>query len=112
LRFKELVGERLIIHRYENLVRNESALFKIFTFIGAQPPPVGNTALHVGSIERWRKDRHFAFQLDPAIIKFGESLCYKIDEMQGRKHLAWPLYWRFTKLKFHIGEWKRRFTKK
>jgi hypothetical protein len=112
LRFKELVGERLIIHKYEDLVRNESALFTIFAFLEAQPPPKGKIALHAGSIERWRKDLHFAFQLDPTIIKLGESLGYNIDEMQGRKHLAWPLYWRFTKLKFHIGEWKRRFIKK
>jgi hypothetical protein len=112
LRFKELVGERLIIRRYEDLVRNESALYKIFSFIGAQPPQMGTTALHEGSIGRWKKDRYFAFQMDPTIIKFGESLGYNSDEMEGRKLLVWPLYWRFTKYKFRIGEWKRRFTKK
>ena len=110
--FEKLVGERLFVCKYEDLVTDERALSNIFKFLGAQQSKKTTSELHAGSIGRWRKDPHFAFQLDSTITQFAESIGYKLEELQGRKSLIWPLYRQFKKTKYYIGDLKRFFTKK
>jgi hypothetical protein len=108
LSFKELVGDRILICRYEALVANQQELRTVFQFLGTEPPPLWKSALHPRSIRRWNADPYFGFHLDATIKNFAESLGYKPEELHGRKRFIWPIYWRFAKLKFGIGEIKRR----
>ena len=110
LRFQELVGEKILICKYEDLVTEKKTLFNILEFLGTKQNPEERSRLHPESIGRWRRDPYFAFKLDPTVLKLGESLGYDAKEMQGREWRMWPLYWRFAKFKFRVGEWKRQHT--
>lgn len=112
LRFKDLVQESLLICRYEDLVTDETVLPEIFRFIGVQQPFTLKPDLHPRSIGRWREDPRFAFELDRSVSQFGESFGYKAGEMQGRKSMVWPLYWRMARLKFSMRMWKRNHARK
>jgi hypothetical protein len=109
-RFKKIVGERLFICKYEDLVTDATILSKISEFLGAKQSQTEKSGLHAGSVGRWRKDPHFGFRLNSKVMKFGESIGYKPDELQGRKWLIWPLYRIFAINKFRIGELKRNFA--
>jgi hypothetical protein len=107
LRFKELITDRILVCRYEDLVTDEKELVKIFQFLGADPPSHWKSALHCHSIGRWTKDPYFGFRLDETVAQFAESLGYKPEQMRGRERYSWPIYWRFARLKFHLGELRR-----
>ena len=108
LRFRELVGDRILICKYEDLVADQHQLITTFNFLGTDPPPLWKSDLHPRSIGRWNADPYFGFHLDGTITHFAESLGYKPEEMRGRERFTWPIYWRFAKFKFRVGKMKRR----
>jgi hypothetical protein len=108
LRFRELIGDRIVISRYEDLVTDQQELLNIFHFLGTDPPPTWKSALHPGSMGRWKEDPYFGFHLDHTITDFALSLGYEPEELRGKERCIWPVYWRFAKLKFRIGGIKRR----
>ena len=62
-----LVGEWLLIIRYEDMVSDRnSAWLLIYRFMGLPAPPPGY--LDHKALAKWRGDPRFRFRLDPATV--------------------------------------------
>lgn len=90
LRLRDLVGERLLILRYEDMVRDPSHLEPIYRFMGLPAPPPGY--LHDKALGKWRDDPRFRFRLDPAVVALAEQFGYDRSELANRGAPFWWLY--------------------
>lgn len=108
LRFKALVGDRILVCKYEDLVADPQQVTTLFQFLGTDPPSNWKSALHDRSIGRWKEDAQFGFHLDDSVIQFAESLGYDPKEMRGSGHSSWPIYWRIAKAKFRLRQATKR----
>lgn len=90
LRLRDLAGGRLVILRYEDMVRDTARLDPIYRFIGAPSEPSGY--LHDKSVGKWRNDPRFRFRLAPSTVALAEQFGYDRGEMENRGSSFWPLY--------------------
>jgi Sulfotransferase family len=92
LSFKDAVPERTIIIRYEELMSDRKAILRICEFLGIDGEGSGvGTGFHAKSIQRWRKDRFFAFDLSENTRTLAHAFGYKDDEMTNTN--ASPRLW-------------------
>jgi hypothetical protein len=90
LRLRDIAGRRLVIIRYEDMVRDVARLAPIYRFMGVPDEPPGY--LHDKSLGRWRSDPRFRFELAPATIELAEQFGYHRAEMDNRGSPIWPIY--------------------
>lgn len=91
LRFQSLIGEKLVIVRYEDIVRDSSYLKEIYDFIGM---PIGdNNYLHSKSIGKWMADSQYGFKLSEEVMELAERFGYSRPEMvNDRRAFLWPVF--------------------
>jgi Sulfotransferase family len=87
---KERCGERLVVLRYEDIVRSEAALDPIFRFCGAQAEEVVPTSFHAGSLAKWKRDRRFGFVPDESLVALARRYGYEEDELRNQGWVGWP----------------------
>jgi hypothetical protein len=90
LRLRGLVGERLLIIRYEDMVSDPTRLVPIYRFMGLPAPPPGY--LHDKALAKWRGDPRFRFRLDPAAVMLAEQFGYDSSDLENRSSPLWWLY--------------------
>jgi hypothetical protein len=90
LRLRDLVGERLTIIRYEDMVRDPAQLAPIYHFMGLANESAG--FLHDRSLGKWRSDRRFGFRLAPAVVALAEQFGYDQADMANHGSPVWPIY--------------------
>ena len=88
VQFKDLVGDKLHIIKYEDLVTKHNTIIQICRFIGIDCINGIGSTLHNKSLFKWRKDKIFGFQLDKRVAAFATQF-YKLDEMQNKKSKLW-----------------------
>jgi len=91
IRFKKLVGDKLIIVRYEDLIDNGEVMNKLFKFIDKNHNHL-NGSFHSKSLQKWRKDLFFGFQISPQVIDLAESFGYQKKDMLNKRKSIWPVY--------------------
>lgn len=95
LRSKELFGENLVVVRYEDIVQDTKPLKKVFEFVGVPESSI-KSHLHSRSVQKWRRDRIYGFQLAQEVQCLGNRFEYNYDEMHNSlnrtKKLVWPPY--------------------
>ena len=91
LRFKDLVKDKLVIIRYEDMVNDTSCLKEVFEFIGLTENYT-NGYLHSNSIEKWNKDKLFGFKLSEEVKNLAEKFGYSRKEMDNDSSIFWPIY--------------------
>lgn len=90
--FAELVGERLLMVRYEDLVTNSRVLESIRRHSGlAQSNEVRLSRLNRRSLGLWKHDRTFGFRLAPEVEICARELGYRQDELAGHRSYLWPI---------------------
>ena len=91
LRLKTILGEKLLILRYEDIVQSIHHLEPVFRFCGVKTTTVDND-LHARSIRKWQDDTLFGYSLSPDAIALAEDYGYKKDELINTKaQLLWPV---------------------
>jgi hypothetical protein len=88
LRLENIVGERMVRLRYEDIVADPAALRPVFDFIGTGPPD--DIGLHGRSLAKWKDDPAFGFRLAPDVRAFAEGLGYDPESMENRGSALWP----------------------
>lgn len=97
LRLKERLGGRLVILRYEEMVRDQSLLDPVYAFLGRPNPR--SDYLHRDAIGKWRRDERFGFRLSEEALALAERYGYQRAEMVGAPRAPlWPVYRRASKL--------------
>lgn len=90
LRLRELVGERLLIIRYEDMVRDSACLAPVYRFMGL--PEAAPGYLHDKALGKWRTDPRFRFRLDPAVARLAAQFGYDHSDLENRGSPLWWLY--------------------
>lgn len=101
LRFQERVGDRLLIVRYEEMVRDPGCLAPLYRFMGEPAPPADY--MHRESVGKWRGRRDFGFRLSDEATALAERYGYRRSELENRGSLAWPLQSRARRF---YAQWK------
>jgi len=108
LRLKNIMGEKLVIVRYEDMVSSPRYLRPVFDFCDVAVDEVDQNYLHQKSIFKWKGDKFFGFSLSDEVVALAESYGYQKEELTNRDALLWPVCREFTRI-FNKG--KRTLTK-
>jgi hypothetical protein len=78
LRLQQALGPDLLdVVRYEDVVSDPRVLQRAYRFCGVAPPAPDQSALHDGSVAKWKNDRRFGFTLDPEVAAFARQFGYE-----------------------------------
>ena len=92
LKLKGIVGEKLVIVRYEDMIASLEPLQPVFDFCGVPSDQIDSTYLHSKSVQKWKNDKLFGFTLPQAIIELAEQYGYSRDELVNEPTKLWPFY--------------------
>ena len=92
LKFKEMMGDKLRIVRYEDIIQDLSSLKPILAFMGTHEDEISKDYLHRLSVQKWKRDRTFSFRLSQDVIVLAEKFGYGQSEMDNEGKLFWQTY--------------------
>jgi hypothetical protein len=94
LRFKELVGDKLYIIRYEDMVSDIDVLRPVLKFMGVDNPKdsLYSNYLHNKSIAKWKADKFYGFNLDNEVSRLAQDYGYTNDDLANHNTILWPFY--------------------
>jgi hypothetical protein len=90
--FKELVKEKLVIVRYEDMASDISTLARVFSFIDADAKSVEKGTIHSRSLMKWREDGLFGFMPSRSLLALAQEFGYKAEHLVGNKNRYWKFY--------------------
>jgi Sulfotransferase family len=90
-KLEKILGNNLAILRYEDMVSSLSAMNKIFEFCGVNINNVDSQYLHSKSIQKWKKDSLYGFQLSSHVAELAKGFGYKEDEIVNKTNSFWPI---------------------
>lgn len=81
LKLKEIMGEKLIILRYEDITSSVAYLLPVFSFCDLSIDTVDQSYLHQTSILKWKQDKMFSFMLANKVANLARKYGYKDEEI-------------------------------
>jgi hypothetical protein len=76
-----LAGSRLRVVRYEDITRDPAGLDFAHEFAGVPRSPASRGFLHRDSLQKWRRDSGFRFELDASVRELALQLGYPPEEL-------------------------------
>jgi hypothetical protein len=76
------LGSRLVVRRYEDLVRDPARLDFLLEFAGVARPEGSGAFLHADSLGRWRRDAAFRLRLAAPVAALARELGYQAEELE------------------------------
>jgi len=92
LKFKKLMGDRLLILKYEDLVKSTDCLAAVYKFIGIKNHTTEKPFFHSRSLDKWKEDRYFGFGLSEEVLALSEKYGYKRQAFVKKNKFLWPYY--------------------
>lgn len=86
------IDGKLLVMRYEDLAAHGNAGQRLIEFLNGQPTAEAEQFIHAQSLQRWKHDRWFGFQLDPLVKRLAGSFGYTDDDLLNRSYPLWGLY--------------------
>jgi len=86
LRFKKVVGAKLILVRYEDLVADDTCIQDLYQFIGS-PDFVGSNYFHKKSLGKWRSDKTYGFTLSADAMGVAKRYGYEEETLVNDKEV-------------------------
>jgi hypothetical protein len=80
-----VMGPRLAVLRYEDVIRDPARLDFLHAFAGVPRSPESRRFLHADSIQKWRRDRDFRFELAAPVHAFARELGYSPEELDAKR---------------------------
>ena len=91
-RFHRLVGDRLVIVRYEDFASSKNTASELFTQLGiVAVRPGADAYIHGDARSRWKVDNTYGFQLDPAVRQTAASYGYSDGDLANIVRRSWPV---------------------
>ena len=81
LRLKDIIGNQLVIVRYEDMVSSYQCLEPVFKFCDVAAENADPAYLHLNSSQKWRRDPLFGFSLSGEAVELAEKYGYKQSEL-------------------------------
>ena len=91
LRLKDLVGDRLVLIRYEDMVSSLDYMKPVFDFCDVSASEADADYLHSKSLQKWKKDARYGFNLTDETLTFASQFGYGRDELVNEPNALWPL---------------------
>ena len=104
-RLAELLGDQLVIVRYEDLAASMDTLGSVTRFCGIGNGDVDGSLFHGGSVGRWRGDPAFGFALAPRTVDVARRYGYSDSELENSVSLAWPVVREFHRSRLKLVPW-------
>lgn len=98
LRLKQRVADQLLIVRYEDLAAHGNAAHHLIEFIDQPPTSEAEHFIHAKSLQRWKNDQWFGFQLDPQVERLAGSYGYSREDLLNRSFALWGVYRALSRL--------------
>ena len=98
-RFEQEVGSRLLVVRYEDLAVDGNAPRQLLTFLGRPVTQNLEKHIHANSLQRWKADRWFGFQLHQDVERLATSFGYTSADLHNRSFPLWEPY----RILSHLG---------
>jgi hypothetical protein len=93
LRFKDLVGDRLTIVGYETLASDPATARALLEKVGIESGSrEAAGGMHAKSLQIWKKDRRYGFELDPRVYALAAGFGYTQDQLSNRSSYRWKLH--------------------
>jgi Sulfotransferase family len=97
-RFRDVVGERLAVVRYEDLSAQSGLAGDLLQQLGLNATTPGVEGfIHGSSRMKWKADTKFGFQLDPAVTSVAKRFGYTHDQLYNDLRPTWRLYSLFVR---------------
>jgi hypothetical protein len=91
-RFEKELSGRVLTVRYEDLAAHGDTADKLLRFLDRPMMPEAKEYIHAKSLQRWRTDRWFGFQLDPNVRMLATSFGYTSAELDNESFPFWEPY--------------------
>lgn len=95
LKLKNIIAEKLVVVRYEDMVRSLSYLKPVFDFCNVTISDADRNYFHQKSISKWKNDKSFGFTLSDEVIALAQSYGYQTEDLINRSSVLWPIYREF-----------------
>ncbi len=100
LKIKEILGDKVVIVRYEDLVSSIDYIKPIFDFCGSCISDIDPGYLHQRSINKWKNDKLYRFSLSTDVFDLAQRFGYSQEQLINSKttqhsdimYLSWILY--------------------
>jgi len=91
LKLKDIIGNKLVIIRYEDMVSSLECLEPVFNFCEVTASTADEAFMHQKSLQKWKNDVLFGFSLSHETIELAEKYGYQRDELTNETYLLWPV---------------------
>lgn len=112
LKLKNIIGDRLCILRYEDMISSIHAMERIFEFCEISKKDADHTYFHQKSIQKWRQDRTFGFKLSNSTMALADKYGYHREELSNQASFAWPLVREFSRTAYKLETLLRMLRRK
>lgn len=92
LKFKDMMGDKLQIVRYEDIIQDLSSLKPILAFMGTHEDEISKDYMHSRSVQKWKRDKAFGFKLSEDVVNLAKEFGYTRSQMINAGTLIWPIY--------------------
>jgi sulfotransferase family protein len=100
-KLQPLLGEKLFVLRYEDMVSALDSMNEVFDFCGLNAGIPISYNLHKNSISKWKTDRMFGFSLSDEVIELARGYGYSEDDIvNNNRSSVWVPYRELTRLAY------------
>ncbi len=92
LKFRDMVGERLIILRYEEMIRSPQSLHPVCDALTIKRKCISEGYWYQPSQARWKTHPLYGFVLAEDVLRFAQNYGYTRDELIHSSNPLWPYY--------------------
>ena len=111
LRLKNMVGDRLVIVRYEDLTSSVQSLAPVFNFCGVTLDSSADEFLHAKSVSRAQADPYFHFAPSAETIELAEQYGYSESEIINETRSFWPIQERSRRMAYLTRKGFRKWAR-
>ena len=92
LKLKDIMGEQMVVVRYEDMVTSLRYLKPVFDFCDVKISEAEQDYLHPKSILKWKGDHLYGFSLSDEVITLAQSFGYHKKDLTNKRFMLWPVY--------------------
>ncbi len=98
LRLRDIIREKLVVVRYEDIVSSPNYLQPVFDFCNVTIGDADHNYLHQKSISKWKNDKSFGFAISDDVIALAQSYGYRTEDLTNRSSALWPIHREFARI--------------
>ena len=111
-RLKKVIGDRLVIIRYEDMTSSLEYLEPVFDFCEVTASAADKNYLHQKSLYKWKDDTQFGFTLSDEAIELAVKYGYQREELVNEPNLFWPVVSKLSRSAYIVEKSLKAFAKK